>query len=174
VNGRLVMQKIDEPCVDLALEVTGDLGDVVLENVGQGGLVSDAGDPAWELRVPAQVVTTDELAVLLGEVDKVVTTGEGEDTLLGLSGIPLHGVLWGQSTKVGLDDGGGLGVAQSTLVTDVTVVLLAVSLESSIDAGGGSTLSELDTVWLLDGQTSCSRDSGENNDGGSSEMHFDE
>lgn len=124
--------------------------------------------------MPAKIVATDKLAVLLGKVDEVVTAGEGENTLLGFGGIPLHRVLWGELTKVGLDDGGGLSIAQSTLVTDVAEVLLAVGLERSVYTGGGSTLSELDSVWLLDGQTSCCRDSRQNNDGGSGDMHFEE
>jgi hypothetical protein len=42
---------------------------VVLEHTGKCGFVVDGADPAGELRVPAQGVTTDEFSVGLGEVD---------------------------------------------------------------------------------------------------------
>ncbi|KAG9966599.1 family 10 xylanase, partial [Aureobasidium melanogenum] len=124
----------DVPGVDLALEVGHDLGDVVLHDVGEGGLVVNVLDPLGKLRVPDKGVATDEVAVLAGEVDKVVTTSEVEVALAALGSIPLHGVLGGKLTKVGLDDGSSLSVAQSTLVTASTEVLLALGLEELVKA----------------------------------------
>lgn len=51
-------------------------------------------DPAGQLRVPDQVVASDLLASTLGDVDDLLTTCEGEAVLLGLGGVPLHGVAW--------------------------------------------------------------------------------
>jgi hypothetical protein len=58
-------------------------------------------------------------------------------TLGRLGGIPLHAVLRGKLTKVGLDDGSSLGVAESALVTAGTEVLLALGLEELVQAVRG-------------------------------------
>lgn len=125
------------PGVDLALEVGHDLGDVVLHDVGKGGLIVDVLDPLGKLGVPDKGVATDEVAVLAGEVDEVVTTGEVEVALAALGSIPLHGVLGSKLTKVGLDNGSSLGITQSTLVTTSTEVLLALGLEELVKAVSG-------------------------------------
>jgi hypothetical protein len=82
----------DVPGVDLALEVSHDAADVVLHDSGQGGLVPDGADPAWELGVPDGGVSTDELAVVLGESNSLVGGTEVELATRGLSSIPLHAV----------------------------------------------------------------------------------
>ena len=125
------------PGVDLALEVGHDLGDVVLHHIGELGLVGDLLDPVGELRVPDKSVATDELAVLGGEVDEVVTTVEVEVAVGGLGGIPLHAVLRGDLTEVGLDNGRSLRVAECALVSGSTEVLLALGLEESVQTVGG-------------------------------------
>lgn len=127
----------DVPGVDLALEVGHNLSDVVLHDVGEGGLVVDVLDPLGKLGVPDKSVATDELAVLAGKVDEVVATSEVELALSRLSGIPLHAVLGGDLTKVGLDNGGGLSVTESTLVSSGTEVLLALGLEELVQAVRG-------------------------------------
>jgi hypothetical protein len=127
----------DIPSVDLALEVGHDLSDVVLHDVREGGLVVDVLDPLGKLGVPNQSVATDELTILAGKVDEVVATSEVKLALGGLSGIPLHAVLGGNLTKVGLDDGSGLSVTKSTLVSSSTEVLLALGLEELVQAVGG-------------------------------------
>jgi hypothetical protein len=80
----------DVPCVDLALPASHQAVDVVGHDSGQGGLVTDLGDPAGKLRVPHSGVSTHELAVLGGEVDGLVTSAEVEVAARALSGVPLH------------------------------------------------------------------------------------
>jgi hypothetical protein len=127
----------DIPGVDLALEVGHELGDVVLHDVGEGGLVVDVLDPLGKLGVPDQSVTANEVAILAGKVDEVIPTSIVKLALSRLSGVPLHAVLGGDLTKVGLDDGSGLGVTESTLVSSSTEVLLALGLEELVQAVRG-------------------------------------
>ena len=68
----------DVPGVDLALEVSHDLGDVVLHDVGEGSLVVDVLDPLGQLGVPNQSVTTNELAILGSKLHQVVASCEVE------------------------------------------------------------------------------------------------
>jgi len=155
------------PGVDLALEVGHDLSDVVLHDVGEGGLVVDVLDPLGKLGVPDKSVTTDELAVLASEVDKVVATSEVELALSRLSGIPLHAVLGGNLAKVGLDDGSSLGITESTLVSSGTEVLLALGLEKLVQAVRG--LGRAGLVGGGDGSLgrgSAGLDSGDSSGGG--------
>jgi hypothetical protein len=73
---------------DLAGITANDLGDVVLNNAGQGTRVADRRHPAGQLRVPDGSVSTDELVVLNSPVDKGVKTVEVEVALRGLDGVP--------------------------------------------------------------------------------------
>jgi hypothetical protein len=57
------------PCVDLALPASHFLSYVVLKHAGKSRFIGDRANPARELRVPAQGVSTDKLSVGLGEVD---------------------------------------------------------------------------------------------------------
>lgn len=62
--------------------------DVCLDDRGQLGRgEGTTRNPAWELRVPNEIVATHDLAVTLCEGDNLVTLGEGENTLLRLSSI---------------------------------------------------------------------------------------
>jgi hypothetical protein len=63
---------------------------VVLKHTGQGRLVADLADPARQLRVPEQSVTTDQLAVLGGPVNEVVSLSEVEAATAWLGSIPLE------------------------------------------------------------------------------------
>jgi hypothetical protein len=92
------------PDEDLALVAAHDGPDVSLHHGNQSVLVVDLGDPARQLRVPNECVTTDELAVALGPVDDGIGTGELEVATRRLSGIELHGILGGDLTEVGLCD----------------------------------------------------------------------
>jgi hypothetical protein len=51
---------------------------VVLDNGGQSRSVADVLDPLGQLRVPEQGVSSDQLAIGLGEVDDLVSVGEAE------------------------------------------------------------------------------------------------
>lgn len=68
----------DVPLEDLALVAGYYLGDVVLQDGRQRRLVADLRYPARELRVPAQRVATDQLAVRRREVDEVIGAGPVE------------------------------------------------------------------------------------------------
>jgi hypothetical protein len=82
----------DVPGEALALEVAGGLGDVVLDHLGELGLVGNALDPGRELGVPDESVATEHLAVLRSESGGLVGGVESEHALLSLNGIPLHAV----------------------------------------------------------------------------------
>lgn len=119
---------------DLSL-VTGDDGlDVVLDNGSQGSLVVDVLNPLWELGVPEEGVATDLLAVGLSPVDEVISVGEVELSTVWLKSIPLHGVLWGDLSKVALDDCSAAS-GEEVLVSGNTKVLLALGLELCVNAG---------------------------------------
>jgi hypothetical protein len=62
------------PDEDRALVAAHDGADVSLHHGDQSVLVVDLGDPAGQLRVPDECVTTDELAVALGPVDDAIGT----------------------------------------------------------------------------------------------------
>jgi hypothetical protein len=66
--------------------------------------------------VPDKSVTTDQLAVGLGEVDEVVGSAELEVATRRLSGIELHRVLGCDLAEVGLHYVGDVALAKSTLV----------------------------------------------------------
>lgn len=68
----------DIPLQDLTLVVGDDLCHVVLDDGGQGSAVVDLRNPCWQLRVPEECVTTQELSVLGGPVDDVISVGECE------------------------------------------------------------------------------------------------
>lgn len=118
---------------------------MVLQNTGQLGLVVDLADPARELTVPAEGVTSDRLVVGRGPVDEVVGAGKVEVALGGLGGVPLHAVLGRDLTKVGLDDGCRLASAQSVLVRTGSIVELALGLDERVDRSGRLTLGQLDS-----------------------------
>lgn len=90
---------------------------MVLHDRNQGVLVVDLGDPAGQLGVPHQSVSTDELVVGLSPVDEVVSTTELEVATRRLSGIELQGVLWGDLAEVGLGQVGDVAIVESSLVT---------------------------------------------------------
>jgi hypothetical protein len=122
------------PGVDLALVVSNLSGNVVLNDGGEGILITDLADPAGELRVPESVVPANQQAVLLGEADQVVTGSEVEAATAWLNGIPFHTILRCDLAEVGFDDGIILGVGECALVTNGAEVFLALGLECSIDA----------------------------------------
>lgn len=125
------------PGVDLALVASNDVGDVVLDDLGQSSLVVDVLNPLRELGVPDQSVTSDLEAILLSKVDDLVEAAEVELALAGLGGIPLARVLGGDGAKVSLDDGGVLCDAEQVGVGDGSVVELALVLDQLVDAVGG-------------------------------------
>jgi hypothetical protein len=83
----------DVPGVDLTLEMSNDTVDVVGHDSGQGGLVADLRDPAGKLRVPHGGVSTDELLVLGGKGDGLVSGAEVEFAARALRGVPLHAMM---------------------------------------------------------------------------------
>jgi hypothetical protein len=107
---------------------------VLLDDAGQGASVTNVGDPAGELAVPEEGVATKELAVLRRPLGSLVSIAEGEGTLGGLHGIPLHAVLWGDLAEICLEDGYSTTVGESTRVGDVAQVELALRDEGLIDA----------------------------------------
>ena len=143
----------DVPGVDLTLEVTHDGGDVVLHDSGQGGLVPDGRDPTGKLGVPDGGVSTDELAIVLGELSSLVGGAEGEFAAGRLGSIPLHGVLRGDLTKVGLDDGSVLALVESAWVSGGTEVLPALGLHGGIEALRSLALLK-ESLWLSKGRGS--------------------
>ena len=131
------MSKSTYPGADLALVVVHDGGDVVLNDLGESGLVGDAVDPGSQLGVPDQSVAADGDAGLLGEVGEEVSASKVELALVGLEGIPLHAVLGGDLAEVGLDDRGGLAAAEGALVGSSADIQLALGLEKLVDACSG-------------------------------------
>lgn len=88
-------------------------------------------------------------------------------TLGRLGGVPLHAVLRGNLTKVGLDNGSSLGVAESALVSAGTEVLLALGLEELVQAVRG-----LGRAGLVAGRNrGLGRSSGSLNSAGSGGGH---
>jgi hypothetical protein len=130
------MDYITYPSEALALEVASDLSDVVLNHLSELSLVGDSLDPGRELRVPDESVATEQLAVLGSESSGLVGSVEGELATGSLKGIPLHAVLGGDLTEIGVDDLGGLGRTESAGVGAGTVVTLALGGEKSIEALG--------------------------------------
>jgi hypothetical protein len=126
------------PVLDLALPASDEGGDVVLEDGGEGGSITDVADPLWELRVPEESVTTDVFAVLLGVVDEVITTGKVEGATGRLGAIPLHRVLWCEHTELLLDDVGDGSNAEGVLVNGGTKVVLALLYNLCVKAVGAS------------------------------------
>jgi hypothetical protein len=123
----LVEDLVDHvPLQDLALVAASDVGNVVLDHRGEGGLVVDVLNPLGELRVPEEGVATHLLAILGGKVDNLIGAVEVElrmeseldfpsdDTTylstVGLSSIPLQAVLGRELTEISLDDGSVLAV----------------------------------------------------------------
>lgn len=103
-------------------------------------------------------MSSDQLAVGLGEVDDLVSIGEAELVSAGycrlvtqflncgsegltLKSIPLHAVLWGDLTELPLHDGDERIVAKMVVVDLSTEVELALCLELSVEAGSGITAS---------------------------------
>lgn len=84
----------------LPLVVAHDGLDVVGHDLHQGRVAVDVGDPAGELAVPDEGVASHLLAVLGGEVGDLVGAAEGELALVGLGGIPLHGILRGDGAEL--------------------------------------------------------------------------
>jgi hypothetical protein len=176
----------DVPGVDLALVLGQELGDVVLHDAGQGGLVLDGRNPGGQLAVPDGGVTTDQLLVVGGELDSLVGGAQVELALAGLSSIPLHAalivsmnishcrladnlrVLGGDLTEVGLDDGGVLGLVEPAGVRAGTEVLLALLDHSIVDALRSLALEELDG---LDGRSSKGKTAAQQESGSKSELH---
>ena len=78
------------PRVALALVVADDVGDVVLQDAEEGGVVEVAGcEPGRVLVVPVQVVAARDHAGIEGGLDDGVAFGVIEHALGGLCGIPL-------------------------------------------------------------------------------------
>lgn len=79
-HGAILIEDLvhDVPVVDLALVAGYHLGDVVLQDGRQRRLVGDLRHPARELRVPAQRVATNQLAVRRRPVDEVIGGGPVE------------------------------------------------------------------------------------------------
>ncbi|KAI7110380.1 Endo-1,4-beta-xylanase [Hortaea werneckii] len=119
--------------VDLALVMSHNTGNVVLDHGRKGVTVVDVLDPSRKLRVPEQ----------LGQL---VGAAEGKASPVWLSGIPLPGVFGRQLTKVGFDDVGVLGVGQGARVGDRAPVFLALGLEGGVNRACGS-LSSLIGRW---------------------------
>jgi hypothetical protein len=135
------------PCVHLALVSSDQLVDMVCHDRRELGLVPDAADPGWKLRVPDRSVSTDKLVVGRSPVDQVVSTAEGELTLGSLCCIPLHAVLRGHLAEV-VDDELSVGAAgQETLISRYTDVLLALCFKCSIDRALGSILARTTSIW---------------------------
>lgn len=114
--------------------MAGNLRDVVLNHFSQLSLVSNAFNPAWELRVPDKSVASEQLSVLRSEIGGLVGSVEGELTTGSLKGIPFHAVLRSNLAKGRVDDVRSLGRAQSAGVGAGAVVLLALGDEQSIQA----------------------------------------
>jgi hypothetical protein len=158
------------PSEALALEVASDLGDVVLNHLSELSLVGDSLDPGRELRVPDKSVATEQLAVLGSESSGLVGSVKSELAAGGLKGIPLHAVLGGDLTEIGVDDLGSLGRAESARVGAGTEVTLALGGEKSIKAlGVGGLASRLarGAAGGGVGRRSLSRDASRKSRGGS-------
>ena len=122
--------------VDLALVPRHDSRDVVLDDLGQRGLVLDVADPAGELRVPDKGVPADGLVVLGGPVDEVVGLTPAVGALLVVDALPFHAVLGRDLAEVGIDNGRVLSRRETSLIRAGAVVQLALGLDQLVDAGG--------------------------------------
>ena len=122
--------------VDLALVPRHDSRDVVLDGLGQRGLVLDVADPAGELRVPDKGVPADGLVVLGGPVDQVIGLTPAVGALLVVDALPFHAVLGRDLAEVGIDDGRVLARRETALIRAGAVVQLALGLDQLVDAGG--------------------------------------
>lgn len=147
----------DIPGVALALEMAGDIGDVVLKDTDHRVPVVDLPDPGWELAVPEQSVASHQLAVGSGKVDDLVCIAIVELTAVWLEGIPFHAVLFKHQcplrfdvsrltaylasdlAKILIQDLLGLVVAESPRIRDVAIVQLAFGNKSFIDAVGAAS-----------------------------------
>ena len=150
------------PGVDLALVTTSNRLDVVLNELSQSVAVVDVLNPLRQLRVPEKGMTSDFEAVLLGKVDDLVGASKVELATLGLGGIPLHTVLGGDLSKVGLDDGIVLPVTEEVGISDGAVVLFALVDDELIDAVRG--LTGLDVGGGGRDQRGCEEERGELHD----------
>jgi hypothetical protein len=184
-RGTLYVNVAYIPRIDLPLEVRQQTGDVVLDDSGQSGLVSNRGDPSRKLRVPHRGVSTHELAVVLGELDGLVCGAEVEGAARRLCRIPLHTaeilalaltscfciglrVLRRDLTKVGLNDCASLTAVKTTRVGASTEVLLSLGLHGSVDALGCLTLIE---DGLRFGEGSCCDERAGRQEGDKREFH---
>lgn len=86
----------DIPVEDLSLEVPSDCLNMFLGDSLELSCREVASRNPWsQLRVPDESVSSNFLSSFLGKLDEIVGRGEVEYALLGLDGLPLHGVLWG-------------------------------------------------------------------------------
>lgn len=85
--------------------------------------------------MPQEVVSSDSQPMRSSKVDKLVSAIEVEVSSRGLSGIPLHAILWRDSPKVSNDGIGILAVGDVNRVGDGAEVELALGLEEFVDAG---------------------------------------
>lgn len=77
-----------------------------LHNIDQGGIVKAApGYPGRKLTVPDQRVTPKLISARCRKVHNGVRVIEGEISLGGLDGLPLHSILWRDRVELGRDDG---------------------------------------------------------------------
>ena len=142
------------PRVAVVTEVGNGLGDVVLKSGQETSLVPvGVGQPGWVLVVPVEVVAANDLVVLLGQSDELVTTGEVEDTLLWLNKLPLHDVGWGHSAKVMLVGELGKVVWVSALASTWVVdggshVDLAGGLGGILHTAGASGSGSKGNAWV--------------------------
>jgi len=152
----------DIPLDDLALVMSDHGGNVVLENRGQGGTVSDSRDPAWQLGVPEEVVATDKLAVCLSKGDNFIGVAELEVAAAWLNSIPLHAVLRGDLAKDVLDNSGQGVVSEMVMIDLGSEVNLALGLELGVQAARAavSSSSSGGRSALSGGRVSCLRGGG--------------
>jgi len=122
--------------VDLASVATTKLLNVVFNDRGEGGPIANVVDPTRELRVPDEGVTTDELAVAGGPVDKGIGTTKVELTTVGLGRIPLHGVLGRKLTEVAAENSSVGSNVERVRISASTPEFLALGTEPSMKTSG--------------------------------------
>lgn len=127
---------------DAASIPTNNSGDMGPDNLSQLLRVCDRLDPARQLRMPDQSMTSDELAVVGSPVGQVISRAPVVRSLSALKRAPFHRVLAGHLAKVGLDDGGISITLQKSLVSGSAEVFFAGGDEGLMDRGGGLAVVE--------------------------------
>lgn len=125
------------PSIDPPLVSAHYSRDVILNHFRQLSWVGDSADPAGQLTVPDEGMTTDDLSIGFSEVHQSVRSSEVELATSWLEGIPLHAVLGRKLAEICLDDSCVLCGGEEVLISGCAEVRFALGLEEFVDRAGG-------------------------------------